>query len=88
MQRGKKVNKKSIYFLLTAAVLSVSITFTGCSKQEEDQVAEEKGSIEKMTDEAADKAVKKIRTPISKARDTGNLGDERLEEMDKALENK
>lgn len=81
------MNKKSIYFLLAAAVLSVSITFTGCSKEEE-QVAEEKGSIEKMTDETADKAVKKIRTPINKARDTGNLGDERLEEMDKALENK
>ena len=77
-----------MYFLLAAAALSVSITFTGCSKQEKEQVVEEKGSIEKMTDEAADKAVKKIRTPISKARDTGNLGDERLEEMDKALENK
>ena len=80
------MNRENIYFLLAAAVLSVSITFTGCSKQEEEQVVEEKGSIEKMTDEAADKAVKKIRTPIDKARGTSNLGDDRLDEMDKALQ--
>ena len=80
------MNKESMYFLLAAAVLSVSITFTGCSKQKEEQVVEEKGSIEKMTDEAADKAVKKIRTPIDKARGTNKLGDERLNEMDKALQ--
>jgi len=80
------VNKESMYFLLAAAVLSVSITFTGCSKQKEEQVVEEKGSIEKMTDEAADKAVKKIRTPIDKAQGTSNLGDERLNEMDNALQ--
>jgi hypothetical protein len=76
-----------MYFLLAAVVLSVSITFTGCSKPEEEQIVEEKGSIEKITDEAADKAVKKIRTPINKARGTSNLGDKRLEEMDKALQN-
>ena len=67
-------------------MLSITIAFAGCSKQEEEQAVEEKGSIEKMTDEAADKAVKKIRTPIDKARGTSNLGDERLEEMDKALQ--
>ena len=80
------MNKENMYFLLAVVVLSVSITFTGCSKQEEKQVVEEKGRIEKMTDETADKAVKKIRTPIDKARGTSNLGDERLNEMDKALQ--
>jgi len=80
------VNKQSKYYLLAAAILSLSLAFTGCSKQEEEQVVEEKGAIEKMTDEAADKAVKKIRTPINKARDTGNLGDQRMEEMDKILQ--
>ena len=39
-----------------------------------------------MTDQAAETAVKKIRTPIDKARATQNLGDERVEEMDKALQ--
>jgi len=80
------VNKHSIFYLLAAIVLSASIAFTGCSKQEEEQIVEEKGAIEKMTDGAADKAVKKIRTPINKARGTSNLGDKRLEEMDKALQ--
>ncbi len=75
-----------MYFLSAAVVLSVSIAFTGCSKQEEEQIVEEKGSIEKMTDETADKAIKKIRTPLDKARGTSNLGDKRLEEMDKALQ--
>ena len=79
------MNKQSEYYLLAAAILSLSIALTGCSKQEE-QVVEEKGAIEKMTDETADKAVKKIRSPINKARATSNLGDERLEEMDKALQ--
>jgi hypothetical protein len=80
------VNKNSMYYLLAAFALSITIAFTGCSRQEEEQAVEEKGSIEKMTDEAADKAVKKIRSPINKARGTSNLGDERLEEMDKALQ--
>ena len=80
------MNRHRIYFWVAAVLLSISIAFTGCSKQEDEQVVEEKGAIDKMTDEAADKAVKKIRTPINKARGTSNLGDERLEEMDKALQ--
>ena len=39
-----------------------------------------------MTTEAADKAVKKIRTPLDKARATKNLGDERMKAMDEAIE--
>jgi len=57
----------------------------GCSKRGDQQV-EGKGAIEKMTDEAAETAVKKIRTPMDKARATQNLGDDRLEEMDRALQ--
>ena len=72
-------------FLLAATVLSVSVTFTGCSNQGEQQ-AEEKGSIEKMTDDAAEKAVRKIRTPKDKARATRDLGDDRLDAMDKAVQ--
>ena len=57
----------------------------GCSKKGEQQ-AEEKGAIDKMTDRAAETAVNKIRTPMDKARATQSLGDERVEEMDKALQ--
>ena len=57
----------------------------GCANDREQQ-AEEKGRIEKMTDQAAETAVNKIRTPQNKARDTQSLGDKRLEEMDRALQ--
>ena len=71
-----------ICLLLMCCLLTIP---AGCSKSGEQQV-EEKGAIEKMTDEAAETAVKKIRTPMDKARATQNLGDDRLEEMDKALQ--
>lgn len=61
---------------------------TGCSRNDAQQAqsVEEKGQIEQMTDEAAEEAVKKIRTPINKARSTKDLGDDRMETMDKALQ--
>jgi len=80
------MHKKSLYHFLGAVTVSFLLVLTaGCSKNEEQQ-AEEKGKIEKMTDQAAETAVKKIRTPMDKARATQNLGNERLEEMDKALQ--
>jgi len=78
--------KISFYHFICAVFITCLLVLpAGCSKNEEPQV-EEKGTIEKMTDQAAETAVKKIRTPIDKARDTQSLGDDRVEEMDKALE--
>lgn len=57
----------------------------GCSKNDETRI-EEKGQIEKMTDHAAETAVKKIRTPVDKARATQNYGDDRLEKIDKTMQ--
>ena len=70
-----------------AVVVFCLIVGTGCSKNEEQQVVEkeEKGRIDQITDQAAEKAVKKIRTPIDKARNTQDFGDDRLESMDKLL---
>ena len=80
------MNKKNPYYFLGAAILCFLLVLpAGCSKNEEPQV-EEKGRIDKMTDQAAETAVKKIRTPMDKARATGNLGDERQEEMDKVMQ--
>ena len=85
-REGKSMNKKPFYYFLRAAAVSCLLVLpAGCSKNEAQQ-AEEKGSIEKMTDRAAETAVKKIRTPMDKARATQNLGDDRLEAMDKALQ--
>lgn len=80
------MHKRFFYRFLGAATASFLLVLpAGCVKNEE-QNAEEKGRIEKMTDQAAGTAVKKIRTPMDKARATQNLGNERLEEMDKALQ--
>lgn len=83
------IHKKSLYYFLGTVTLgSILIFQAGCTKNDEQQAGEieEKGMIEQMTDETAEKAVKKIRTPMDKARNTQNLGDERLESMDKALQ--
>jgi hypothetical protein len=82
----KSMNRIHLYRFLCVVTFSFLLVLpAGCSKKEEQQV-EEKGSIEKMTDQAAETAVKKIRTPMDKARATENLGADRLEEMDKALQ--
>ena len=83
------INKKYLYHLFGAVALGlVLISQTGCAKNDEQQaeVIEEKGKIDQMTDQAAEAAVKKIRTPINKARATKDFGDDRLESMDKALQ--
>ena len=80
------MDKKTFCLLLGAAAVSFLLVLTaGCSNKEEQQ-AEEKGRVEKMTDQAAEAAVKKIRTPKDKARATQNIGNDRLEEMDKVLQ--
>ena len=83
------VNKKSLYFFVGSVALAFALIFqAGCTKNDEQQAVEieEKGKIEQMTDQAAETAVKKIRTPINKARATKDLGDDRLESMDKVLQ--
>jgi hypothetical protein len=83
------VNKKSLYHFLGALTICfVFVLLAGCTKNDEQQVekVEEKGKIEQMTDQAAETAVKKIRTPMDKASATQNLGDDRMESMDKALQ--
>ena len=81
-------NKVLFYYLGMSALVLALVFQAGCAKNEEQQAEEvqEKGRIEQMTDQAADEAVKKIRTPINKARTTRDYGDDRLESMDKAIQ--
>jgi hypothetical protein len=72
-------------FFCPVIVSLIFIFPIGCSKNN-DQQTEEKGRIEKMTDEAAETIEKKIQTPLDKARATQNLGNERVDEMDKAMQ--
>ena len=79
--------KSIMYFLGLAALGLVLIVSTGCTKSDEQQADdEERGRIEQMTDQAAEKVEKKIQTPLDRARSTKDLGDDRLEEMDKAMQ--
>jgi large-conductance mechanosensitive channel len=80
------MKKRALYhFFATATAIFLLVLTVNCSKNDEQQ-QDEKGRVEKITDQAAETAVKKIRTPMDKARATQNLGDDRLEEMDKAVQ--
>ncbi|MEE9402695.1 MAG: hypothetical protein V3V47_05790 [Desulfobacteria bacterium] len=64
-------------------LLFFCIGLSSCSKEEEGEP--EKGKIEQMTDEAADAIVKRIRTPLDKARSAKDKGEERLKALDEEL---
>ena len=74
---------KRLLMYFAIAVLVFCINFSACSKDEGPK--SEKGKIEKMTDHAADIAVKKIRTPIDKARSVQEMEEERMRGLDEAL---
>ncbi len=72
---------------LLMVLLSTVFMLAACSG--ENSITEKASKqVDKVTTKAADKAVKKIRTPINKAKMTKNLGNDRMKAMDNALENK
>jgi hypothetical protein len=77
--------KKAIGTIL--AILLTALLCTACSKDEESITEKAPSKIDKINKKTADAIVKKIRTPINKARLTQDLGDKRMEEMEKALQN-
>ena len=76
---------RSILTYLAVALVVFSIGFYACSKKEEVE-PEKKGAIEKMTDEVAHTAVKKIRTPIDQAHSARAVEEERAKAMDEAMQ--
>lgn len=74
---------KRLMTYLSIVSVVFCITFSACTKKEE--VEPEKGKIDKMTDEAADAIVQKIRTPINQARSAKDTGEERLKAFDEEL---
>lgn len=72
---------------ITALLILAPLLFTACSNEKAaDNDQEETGAIDRLTTEAADTAVKKIRTPLDKARATQNLGEDRTKAIDQATE--
>ncbi len=74
---------KRLLICFAAALVVLSASFLGCSKDE--GVEQDKGKIEKMTDHAADIAVEKIRTPIDQARSVKDSEESRMSGLDKTL---
>ncbi len=76
---------RNLRFLLV--LLPIVFLLTACSG--EDSVTEKASKqVDMVTTKAADKAVKKIRSPINKAKMTKNLGADRMKAMDEAMKNK
>ncbi|UCG81719.1 MAG: hypothetical protein JSV60_05440 [Desulfobacterales bacterium] len=75
---------KRVVIYLAIAFVGFCMNVSACSKKEE--VEPEKGKIDKMTDQAADAIVQKIRTPMNQARSAKQLEDERTKALDEALE--
>ncbi len=76
--------KKAIATILV--MLLATLLCTACSKDEESVTEKAPSKIDQINKENADAIVKRIKTPLDKARLTQGLGDKRMEEMDKALQ--
>ena len=76
---------KKIMIFCVFTLLFGGVTFLACSNNKETESKAEKGTIEKMTDKAAQKMVNKIRTPMNKARSVKVRQEKRLDDMDESL---
>lgn len=74
------MKKWLISFVLTL-FLSCAGLFS-CSDNNKAELEPQKGAIEKMTDQAAQKAINRIRTPLDKARSVADEEENRLTDMD------
>jgi hypothetical protein len=74
---------RNLFIHLTIALVVLLISFSACSKAKDEESS--KGAIDKMTDRAAERAVKKIKTPIDKARAIQEKEGERTKAMDEAV---
>ncbi len=71
---------------LTILMIMLSaLLLSGCSKEEESISEKASKKVDEITTKAADTMVKKIRTPLDKARATKDLSDERTEAIDRMM---
>jgi len=73
--------------LLILAIVFGALALAGCSSDDKsvtDQVSEK---VDRINTENADAIVKHLKTPLEKARATQNLGDERANAIDRAMQN-
>ncbi len=75
---------KKMTGLLLIALLLAGVLFPACADDKEN--GSPKGKIETFTHETAEKAVKKMRTPINKARAVKDLQENRGHEIEKNID--
>ena len=75
---------KRIMVYTVVGLVALSLNLVACAKKEETEP--KKGKIEKMTDEAAEVIVKKIRTPMDRARTVKKMEIDRARDIDQRLE--
>jgi hypothetical protein len=73
--------KRNVLIIFFILLLAGTMLFA-CAGGEEDS---EPGAIEKLTDETADEIVDKIKTPINKARSAKKTSQDRMKNMDDAV---
>jgi len=85
--RGQRAMKEAVVKRVlkygAIALLGWCMAFSACSQNE--GVESKKGSIEEMTDHAADVIGTRIKTPIDQARSVQGMARERLKRTDKPL---
>ena len=72
---------------LTLFMMFAVLLVWGCSEEEKTIVEKTETKIDQVTTKAADTAVKKIRSPIDKAKLSKTIGNDRMEKIDKTLSN-
>ena len=75
------MKKLYAYFVIVLSVFCLN--FSACSQGKNEE--SDKGTIDKITDRAAEKAVKHIKTPIDKARTAQEKENERTRAIDEAV---
>jgi hypothetical protein len=74
------MKRYGMYLIIASVVFCLN--FSACSKAKDEESG--KGAIDKITDRAAERAVKKIKGPIDKARALQEKEGERTKAMDEA----
>ena len=73
-------------FILILLIMLAALLFKHFGKKEESLPEQAAKKVDEITTEASDTVVRKVRTPLNKARGTKDLGDERTDAIDKAMQ--
>ena len=73
--------KRNVLIIIFVLLLAGTMLFA-CAGDEEEA---EPGAIEKLTDETADEIIKTIKTPLNKAHSVKKTGEDRMKNIDDAV---